>query len=554
MASSIVSCPGCQKRLKLGTDQPGGKLRCPACNTPFVLGSRTNPGATGMAELLAFELFEDDVATDNFEIAEDKPSQPKIAARPTPSPPKPEPKPTSKPTSKSTPKPAVAASKPAPKKESNLLPDDLDLLGDGPSKPAVRPAPPPPAPKPQPPKAAEPASASTPVDPPSDEEESQSGILPDDFAGLDEKWMKLSADKKTSAASSSKSKAESRNQPQPNVESRTEPRPSVKPAPKKDDEFFLPANFDLGAFAAPGPKADPIPNLTLDDDRSASAPIYEDFEVIEPAPRVASDGVPLIEGVSDEEVAEIEQSEREFAQKQEEREFRARNREERRQKRAVRRTAAQAINAQVRGRWLTVFWGITLQLAGTVAFGIGWGLLALAFLAGLLSAGIGSPELAVIPVILLIISSVVQAPGTCLKLTGICLCIACPAKNNARIWAIVGIFLGPVGHLMFLKYAAESLKEYSLADECLKAARLYIATGIALLMVFLMFAVVWAIGIASAGALVRSVEDAKALGWILATVFLVFLVATYILVGTASYKYFLCLSEFRAELRWRLES
>ena len=80
--ASIVTCPGCQKRLKIGTDKPGGKLRCPHCNVPFVLGSRMNEGAGGPAEFQAFELFEEDVVVDAITIEEERPaSRPSALSR-----------------------------------------------------------------------------------------------------------------------------------------------------------------------------------------------------------------------------------------------------------------------------------------------------------------------------------------------------------------------------------------------------------------------------------------------------------------------------------------
>jgi hypothetical protein len=56
--ASIVSCPGCRKRMKIGADKPGGKLRCPSCNTAFVLGNQTGNSFGGTPEFQAFELFE----------------------------------------------------------------------------------------------------------------------------------------------------------------------------------------------------------------------------------------------------------------------------------------------------------------------------------------------------------------------------------------------------------------------------------------------------------------------------------------------------------------
>lgn len=97
---SIVSCPGCQRRLRLSTDQPGKKLRCPACQTPFVLGARTNTDRGGPPEFLAFELFEADAIVDGTDVvvesaAKSKPRgvriirvKPSPIVRPRPAPPR----------------------------------------------------------------------------------------------------------------------------------------------------------------------------------------------------------------------------------------------------------------------------------------------------------------------------------------------------------------------------------------------------------------------------------------------------------------------------------
>ncbi len=556
--------PGRQTRLKLGTDQPGGKLRCPACNTPFALGSRTNSGATGMAELLAFELFEDHVQTDSFDIAEEKPRQSKIATKPAAPPAKPEPKPASKPTSRSTFKPAAAPAKPVSKKESSLLPDDLDLLGDDAPKPPAKTKPPQLEPKPLAAPAPEPIPEPEPEFPLT--ERSQSSILPDDFSGLDEKWLKLSTKQRPSnPGTEAKSKTESKNQPRPGTEMRGERESAAGPTPKKEDEFFLPANFDLGALAAP--KVDPIPNLTLDDERPKAAPIYEDFEVIEPAPRVASDGVPLIEGVSDEEVAEIEQAEQEVEQARQEHEFRARNRAERRQKRGIRRTAAQAINAQVRGRWLMVFWGITFELAAVFCIGASLALVIVGLAAALFAAVIASGPLLAVAGIVWIIVIGLMAFSSLLDLIGLSLSIPCPAKNAAMIWAILSAVFGLAGiigllpltliglifYLLFLKLAAEALREYSLAQECVTLIKLVVVGAIASLLLLIFILVAYFLGAAGVFA-TKSAGDATNLGYVMGAFSLMFTIVQVILSGVIAYKFFLILRDFRHEIRWRLES
>jgi hypothetical protein len=71
---SVVSCPGCRRRLRLTVDQPGKKLRCPACRTPFVIGAQLNANAAGPAEFVAFELFEGERVEEGFDIVVDPPA------------------------------------------------------------------------------------------------------------------------------------------------------------------------------------------------------------------------------------------------------------------------------------------------------------------------------------------------------------------------------------------------------------------------------------------------------------------------------------------------
>lgn len=562
--TSIVSCPGCQKRLKLGTDKPGGKLRCPACNTPFVLGSRTNLGSTGTAEFLAFELFEEHVEVDSFEIVEEKPVKAKVTAPPalksTPVQPKAEVKSASKPVQNPAPTP-----KPAAKKVDNLLPDDLDLLGDSPPKEAKAPLAPKQAaialePKPTPPSALA--------------EEQPTSILPDDFTGLaDESPAPQEA--KPKLAVESKARVESKNEVRPRIEAkpapklapRPEPKPAAKPPQPKDDDFFLPANFDLGAFAAPQPKPDPIPNLTLDDERSDPKPVVDDFEIIDTTPRVAADGVPLIEGASDEEIAEIEQAEQEFEQEREEQEVRARNRAERRQKRMIRRTAAQAINTEVRGRWTMVFWGITFEVAAVFCFGASLALVILSLAVALLAAVVKSGPLFTLGVILWFVIFGLMALSNILDMIGRALSIPCPAKNNAMIWAIlsamcgiagiIGLlpitFVGLIFYLVFLKFAAEALKEYSLAEECVTLIKLVIVTFISSIFLFVFIGFAWALGVSTVAA-TRDGQDASNLAYVMSALGLIFIIVEVILSAVVAYKFFEILQDFRHEIRWRLES
>jgi hypothetical protein len=67
---------------------PGKRHRCPACQTPFVVGSRTNAGAPGEPEYMAFEVFD-------AQAAPARPStvRPKPAAKSKPPAKKPAPKP-----------------------------------------------------------------------------------------------------------------------------------------------------------------------------------------------------------------------------------------------------------------------------------------------------------------------------------------------------------------------------------------------------------------------------------------------------------------------------
>jgi hypothetical protein len=558
--AAIVSCPGCQKRLKLGTDKPGGKLRCPACNTPFVLGSRTNSAAEGVGEYLAFELFEDHVEVDNFEIVEEKPAKPKATAptvRPAPATVKADPKPPAKAVSK----PASSPPRPAVKKAEELLPDDLDLLGEGSAKPAT----PPPAAATS--KPAPPPIEANPASPPPAAIETP--ILPDDFTGLaDEKPVTFPPKPKPKSVAESKAQVESKSQPRPSIESKPEPKAAVKSAAPKPDDFFLPANFDLGAFAAPTPKDEPVPNLVLDDDDQAgSQAVIEEFEVIDTAPRRSSDGVPLIEGVEDDEIAEIEQAEREFEQAREEQEVRARSRAERRQKRMTRRTAAQAINSQVRGRWTMVFWGVTFELAAVVCFGASLALtlvtVAVAVLGIILANG---PLLALSGIIWIVILGLIGL-SSIFDMIGRALSIPCPAKNSAMIWAIlsaafgiaglIGLlpvsFIGLIFYLVFLKFAAEALREYSLAQECVTLIKLVIVGVIASTFLFIFIVVAYLLG-ASAVFASKDGQDATNLGYVMFALGLIFGMVGLILSAVISYKFFEILQEFRNEIRWRLES
>lgn len=552
--AAIVSCPGCQKRLKLGADKPGGKLRCPACNTPFVLGSRTNSAAEGIGEYLAFELFEDHVEVDDLEIVEEKPAKPRAAAptvRPAPATVKADPRPTAK----SVSKPSSSPPKPVPKKIEELLPEDLDLLGDGPGKP---PAPPPVAATPKP------ASPPVEIKPPPPIE---TPILPDDFTGFADQRFAPRPPKPKSAVEP-KTKVESKAPQRPIVESKPEPKATAKPAAPKADDFFLPANFDLGAFAAPPWKDDPIPNLSLDDDdRSGSEVVIEEFEVIDTAPRLSSDGVPLIEGVEDDEIAEIEQAEREFEQAREEQEVRARSRAERRQKRTVRRTAAQAINSQVRGRWTMVFWGVTFEVAAVVCFGASLALTLVSVAVAVLGIILGSgPLLALSGIIWIVIFGLIGL-SSIFDMIGRALSIPCPAKNSAMIWAILsamcGIagligflpvtFIGLIFYLVFLKLAAEALREYSLAEECITLIKLVIVAVISSILLFVFIAVAYALGIFAVSA-TGDGRDVGNLTYIMSALGLIFGMVELILSAVISYKFFEILQEFRHEIRWRLES
>jgi len=64
-----VTCPSCQRRLKVATDKTGAKLRCPKCNTRFVLGSQSGGEAGGPVQFLAFELF-DESPVDDIQVIE----------------------------------------------------------------------------------------------------------------------------------------------------------------------------------------------------------------------------------------------------------------------------------------------------------------------------------------------------------------------------------------------------------------------------------------------------------------------------------------------------
>lgn len=564
---SIVTCPGCQKRLKLGADKPGGKLRCPACNTPFVLGSRTNEGTSGPAEFLAFELFEDQIESE-FEVIEDKPAKSsKTTIRSSPDPTRPEQK---TPPSAKTPSPPpvkqltkAPPSAPPPARQparnvGDLLPDDLDLLGVGPVR--------------------------TPADT-DDGEEPERPIFPDEFAGLVEEPGQTPL--KQFEIIPSAPRGESRSEPKPRVEtkSRVESRHQPKPEPKSAsqvesrnepktaanvEDFFLPANFDLGSFSAPASKPSPILDLSLDDDiKLEGEPKKQvDWEIIDTSPKLSADGVPIIEGATQADITRFESRPPDYEDiSADDAESRPRNRAERRQRRMMKRAVRQAINADVRGRWAMVFWGITFELAATVCFGIAIALVVLSMATSLLGVVVKSPPLFVVAGGIWVLVFGLIAFSSVFDLIGRGLSIPCPAKNNAMLWAvlsavlglagIVGLvpltFVGQIFYLVFLKFAAEALKEYSLAQECMHLIKLLIVTAIVSAFLFLFGIGTYFLGGAAVAAS-HDPNDATTLSWIMGAMSLIFIVVMIILSAVVTYKYFEILSEFRQELRWRLES
>ncbi|HLW66938.1 MAG TPA: hypothetical protein VKS79_16605 [Gemmataceae bacterium] len=64
-----VTCPGCQRRLKVATDKTGARLLCPKCSTRFVLGSPSGEQGGGPVQFLAFELF-DESPMDDIQVIE----------------------------------------------------------------------------------------------------------------------------------------------------------------------------------------------------------------------------------------------------------------------------------------------------------------------------------------------------------------------------------------------------------------------------------------------------------------------------------------------------
>lgn len=538
--ASIVKCPGCQKRIKIGGAKSGAKLKCPGCNTPFVLGNRTADAADGSEEYLAFELFDEEEDIPDaaaFALPPPAKAQPKpappiqkpgVAARIAPSAQKPAPKPPP------PPKPA--------KKPDTLLPDDLDLFSDAgsatepESTPAVPPRPEPKVTQPTPPKV-EASPAKTPKPPV--EELPPEPMLPDNFAGLVE-----DAPHRPSSA------------PPP-----PEMKPELKPTPKapvKDEDFFLPTNFDLNAFVTA--KTNPEPKPTIPDFPSPSAAIPGDFEVVTESVRVGADGVPIIEGVTEADEEEIAQAESEFSEV-ETRSDRSERRRLKRQRRAVR----ESINSEVRGRWSMVFWGVTFEVVASAMFLFSLALVVVALLCMLLAVLLKSPIMITVAALVFVGFAGLAMLSSLMDLIGRGLSIPCPAKNNAMIWAILSAFTGaisifvgitmPVGHvfyLIFLKFAADAMREPGLAEEAMGVLKLMIVNAIAIFVLSIMFGIIWATGVAS-GSLVKTVEDAKLLGWILATVVLVFIIVVLILAAAVTFRYFNLVSEFRREIKWRLE-
>ncbi|MFL5340342.1 MAG: hypothetical protein ACJ8F7_09330 [Gemmataceae bacterium] len=52
----VVTCPGCQRRLRLKVGQAGKKRYCPACRTCFVLGAEGSRDAAGLPQFMAIEV------------------------------------------------------------------------------------------------------------------------------------------------------------------------------------------------------------------------------------------------------------------------------------------------------------------------------------------------------------------------------------------------------------------------------------------------------------------------------------------------------------------
>jgi hypothetical protein len=268
--------------LKIGTDRPGGKLRCPSCNTPFVLGSRVGAASGGTAEFQAFELFEENVILDAFTIEEETasspPPPPKPVLKPSFNKPKPPPAPT--PSPPPAPAPTLRVHQPA------AAEDDLDLLHEGPSLPKAPPLPssPPPAPR---------------VDEP---------ILPESVEMIEDgphlRRAPASRPKQSAPAPKAVPPAFSeRLSPSSHAQrGKPERESSAAPAAPSGDEFFLPADFD--PFAPPPPKPN-LPDLSLDEPASGIIPesdpqrVAADFEIIEEPARAAHDGIVVVGGAGD---------------------------------------------------------------------------------------------------------------------------------------------------------------------------------------------------------------------------------------------------------------
>ena len=81
----LVTCPGCERRLRMRIGPPGKHYVCPACSTAFVLGSQIQSDEPGLPQFVAFEVLDENQPKKNPKrpAPERKKTAPRDATEPT---------------------------------------------------------------------------------------------------------------------------------------------------------------------------------------------------------------------------------------------------------------------------------------------------------------------------------------------------------------------------------------------------------------------------------------------------------------------------------------
>lgn len=523
-----------------------------------------NEGTGGTPEFQAFELFEDNVITDEISIEEDVPvSRPKTSSRSL--------------TSKAPPSSQVRSSPRAPEKSpkaESLLPDDLDLLGDAPPKrePTVESSPPSPSSariqpppgrsQPKPPIQPPPPKNTTKVAAPPPVRSAPPPSIQDFNLSLDDDPVLEPSSRSHPASSFQQPESEAEATVEYRLESVVQrfenPKPEA-PVATFSNEFFLP--FDFDPFAAPAKRSGQSGLGVLEFD-GTPALIEQDFEIEDSLVRTASDGVAVVSAATDDEIAQLGTRPADYNDTE------PRDRTRRREYRRA-RAKKYRVHSDVRGRWAVVHWGLTIEIIALAMFMLAALLAALSMVFGILVQSIlWSGILVGAAVILMALREVVV-------MLGYGLCIAAPARNTAWLWALLALvfafaamfgnvfalifplayfampltFVSWFFYLIYLKSIAESLKTYYLAEEAMNLMKLL---GLMLMGTL----VVWAAMLAFVLIVgpVKSVADASMMGLVLGTCSLVFGIISIIMAAVVTYKYWYILMNLREEIGWRLES